>query len=721
MLLPGIVVSAAEAANRATIDVLMVFDRSSQKSLREDGGRFGISLQPMSPEQAAELAITQLNQVMVASGIGDKVYFRNAGIHLSNYTTVTQMDGEDPRFGDDDIQAMRKGKVQGLNEAREKNKADLVVMFTAYPLSGGNAVIGGALPIELTNLYLSQDNINERKAVVGPAEGFAAVFHETTIRRHDSTFSHEVCHLLGAGHSDSQLAQCGPQAELDAAGTYTSDDTYASLMSYKDRIDISGAPTPRFSRQLDILSHPGTVELKSGKYKLGDADYHNNAAVCLRHASAVASYRQSGNEKAVNDNLREALPMPRLLPFKEKFRHLLRGHFFWDINSGLLPIKVLISNGVPRSQITPSLIQKTQQELLENREQLLNLLVAEPTNDYCTEYIAPEFLANGLEGICYSCTMGTTSAATRENGEPQLPGGCGNTVWYKVTTPEAGNLEVGIRKAGTTPNFEPVLGIFRGKQVGRLKPVPHQNVQSSTSTAFLKCIEANVDKGEELYIAVDSRSSGRNWFNLVVCHRMGAYTGPPIAPPSEEEAEEPQPPNGGGNWDVLDTLLLLLCFLMLVCCIVMGYMLWQEKQKINSPITGNGFKMPILPPAPTPAAAPQPAQHAHLSIVGTLSDGRNKSFSIDVNDIAAHHNFYIGSASPQSHFVIPDATISRRHAVLKLRKDGHGFMLLMGDAGSTNGTYIEGRRVSNGDCIKVRQNMRVQLGNCHFTISYHSK
>ena len=43
-------------------------------------------------------------------------------------------------------------------------------------------------------------------------------------------------------------------------------------------------------------------------------------------------------------------------------------------------------------------------------------------------------------------------------------------------------------------------------------------------------------------------------------------------------------------------------------------------------------------------------------------------------------------------------------------------MLLMGDAGSSNGTCIDGVWLKEDECVKIKWGQVIQMGNCSFRI-----
>ena len=106
-----------------------------------------------------------------------------------------------------------------------------------------------------------------------------------------------------------------------------------------------------------------------------------------------------------------------------------------------------------------------------------------------------------------------------------------------------------------------------------------------------------------------------------------------------------------------------------------------------------------------PEPAPEPAQTQRFVLE---SDGEG---------IAATAFLVAGAArvgrSPQCDIVLPDPSVSRSHALL----DVHGGKLFVQDAGSTNGTFVNGERVESralkaGDTVAFgKTSMRVSLAS----------
>lgn len=746
---------------------MMVFDTTARQNIREAVNLKGTTSAPMTEEQTAELAINQLNRILVDSGIGDKVKFRNAGIVRSSYKTTRLTNGEDPKDKPDDLTAMRSGLVEGLEKAREESKADLVIMFTYYPVTGAH-IAGSALPIELNSLYIPTGRYESIYQACGNKEGFATTFNVLSIRAGNDTFSHEICHLLGAGHSDTQFMQCGPQSEMDAAGCYPYNEELATLMSYEGRQDpTTDNLQKKRSFRVPILSNPSTKEFEGGKGSItfGDENYHNNAAVVVRHASAVAAFRVSGREKAINDSPDEAIALPALVPFSEKFRRLMSGIFYSDLENGTL-VELFAHYIAEEKGIDPSAIDRKAlfQHLWENREKLFQeFCEIEPKRE---ESIGKEFLRHNPAENFISCTLGTTVGGSKESGEPAPDGGMGNIVWYKVTIPCDGDLEVAVRRAITTPGFQPVLGVYYGSQKSKLKQIEHSEAQVTADGAFIKSISVNVPGNTPLYIAVDSaQGSQPGNFCLMARHIKGTYNGKPLTEGDSDEdkgKEEDEDKEKGEDedkgkgededkekgedknkekeveqartepeWDSLDMTLLALCILMFLSCTVMGYLLWLQSLKTRQLTPKSAFDEDNNQPG---TVGRERAQERKTEVVeikdyppnepgfvlnlrGTLSNGTAVDYNINLKDVKSIRNYYIGRDAKASHFVINDPTISSRHAVLKVRTDEKGELLLLGDAGSKNGTWVNGRRLCNTECAKVKLGQTVQLGRCTFSVS----
>src|SRR5262245_17892535 len=121
----------------------------------------------------------------------------------------------------------------------------------------------------------------------------------------------------------------------------------------------------------------------------------------------------------------------------------------------------------------------------------------------------------------------------------------------------------------------------------------------------------------------------------------------------------------------------------------------------------------------TDFAAPPPGL---MTEVGTGGPARMEStaslslivFAVRRNGHSAGHLITVGRA-PDNDVVVPDASISRFHAYVKEGADGQW---LIQDAGSTNGTHVNGNAVprqGSGSPIALKTGDDVRLGQVELT------
>ena len=68
--------------------------------------------------------------------------------------------------------------------------------------------------------------------------------------------------------------------------------------------------------------------------------------------------------------------------------------------------------------------------------------------------------------------------------------------------------------------------------------------------------------------------------------------------------------------------------------------------------------------------------------------------------------------SPEREFCVDHSTVSKRHAVLIYDADRNSYRL--GDAGSTNGTFLNGQSVEAGRPVYIKDGSVVTFGDCDF-------
>jgi adenylate cyclase len=102
---------------------------------------------------------------------------------------------------------------------------------------------------------------------------------------------------------------------------------------------------------------------------------------------------------------------------------------------------------------------------------------------------------------------------------------------------------------------------------------------------------------------------------------------------------------------------------------------------------------PIADPLPTPK--PAAIRGAHLS--GHLPDGKWAQFPLGARTTLGRH--------PENNIRLSDREVSKEHAAIE--RNGAAFVLR--DLGSSNGTFVNGRRVRE---LKLREGDELGLGNC---------
>ncbi len=68
--------------------------------------------------------------------------------------------------------------------------------------------------------------------------------------------------------------------------------------------------------------------------------------------------------------------------------------------------------------------------------------------------------------------------------------------------------------------------------------------------------------------------------------------------------------------------------------------------------------------------------------------------------------------SEERDLYIDHSTVSKRHAFLLYDPDSQAYKL--GDAGSTNGTYLNGQRVESGEPVFLRDGNVISFGDCDY-------
>ena len=427
------------AIKRANIDVLVVFDTSAREYIIDRKRNKGDT----TLKGKSETAIEEINQVIRESGLGDFINFRTCGIFELDYTTQAGDSGYELAK---DLNAIRHTNAPGgrlvyypkatpstpneaqqtlqvsdevrethpnLQAAMEKSGADLAIMFVWNKLSPQQPCILGVAGCYNMGALTSDKEEPSRHAV----------FNIETLNTASATFSHEVCHLLGAGHADMLYFNPGPQSETDAAAAlcYTDDGkAHTSLMGYVSEYDtrkkVLKEAYYKDATIHKILSGPEPFKFNKTELELGNTDKENNTAVVLRHASVVSLYHYKGDEVAINDDFAAALPLPPLTSWKDKKLRILQAKAL-----SLLLEYLQEKHGAETAAKL--------REYWKKRNEIINEIIKEKSLE--SKYISPALPAADEQGrVRLACIIGTTTGAKSEakEGEPRLKNGCGNTV-----------------------------------------------------------------------------------------------------------------------------------------------------------------------------------------------------------------------------------------------------------------------------------------------------
>lgn len=99
--------------------------------------------------------------------------------------------------------------------------------------------------------------------------------------------------------------------------------------------------------------------------------------------------------------------------------------------------------------------------------------------------------------------------------------------------------------------------------------------------------------------------------------------------------------------------------------------------------------------------------------IETIEIDTTASFSLDGKDIVKNLHFISGDRlsigrTKENELAINDASISKFHASMVLGTDGR---YSLADTGSTNGTFVNGERISYGRSVRLRSSDVIRFGN----------
>lgn len=560
-------VFAAEEATQ--IDLLLLFDSTAARAVKKAH---------QSTETVAYAAMAQLNEVLANSQTPEgtpllqKVRFGLAGYETLNYTGKSKAQDDDGISADLEYLTTSE-KIENL---RDKHHADLVILLVGYSIEHGGT-LGAARALSMINAVTSsQDKVEINN------NNFAAIFSVYCVLQTNTTFPHEVSHLLMCGHSDTQLYQTGPQLQPDSRGfMLRADDGWplaASLMTYNSgfsehegslsyveqgnkkkgknnlgycmHFPANGEPQHgKFDlNRIRALSGPYTIKTKIAEKNVtipcGD-EQHNNVRNVLQFAPYVASYRLSGREVLGNDAFHTASDMGLVYtnphePVVRSVQMLRRINLVEKMYSDL---EVVVTALVNKDwNIINQFVNLVQSRLTE----IKNIKSPEDYDDAERTIFTKNDLARAIRGKWY-WIWGNNHTATREVGEPVVhPQAVGKTVWYRFEPEEDGIAYYNIRKSYTSGKV--VAAAFEGENVDALTPAEEHSFRDESELSgddagyYYGSGSCYVRKGRPLYLAVDSIGEEGAFFNILF--RVEAKELPPLPQPAEPEPEtttEPGP------------------------------------------------------------------------------------------------------------------------------------------------------------------------------------
>lgn len=189
-----------------------------------------------------------------------------------------------------------------LARLREEHRADLVLDMTVLEDENvaGRAFTGGMISEFLSgsmkqpseDCYLTEIDV-QKSHHIELGQNWVAV--------------HELSHLLGCGHSDTQNTEPWRGMYAFSAGAVDTEHSASTLMTYESRQEHSY--TGGTFQELPILSHAGTWEYCGVQYNIGSAREDNRRTFQMM-LPVVAGYRDGSPTAVYNDTPQHAFMLP---------------------------------------------------------------------------------------------------------------------------------------------------------------------------------------------------------------------------------------------------------------------------------------------------------------------------------------------------------------------------------------------------------------------------
>ena len=255
---PGSPRIARSISGKANIDILVAYDYAAAEWVEDNGGMTNF----------ATLAVQKMNSALANTGLGDKFAFRLVDVMKVKTNAGNSVNAALPNLH------AGSGAYAAVKSRRDAVGADIVTLL----IDSDSSTTG-------VGYSLSDEDI----------AGFSEwAYNVCAIRAVASShvMSHEVGHNMGAGHSDIQAADPGPQLYDYSSGYYfTAGETpYHTIMAY----DSDGYSTTYY-RETPYYSSP------SYKYEgvaVGDAKHDNTRTLAQTYAT-VSEFRAEGGHGGI--------------------------------------------------------------------------------------------------------------------------------------------------------------------------------------------------------------------------------------------------------------------------------------------------------------------------------------------------------------------------------------------------------------------------------------
>ena len=151
-----------------------------------------------------------------------------------------------------------------------------------------------------------------------------------------------------------------------------------------------------------------------------------------------------------------------------------------------------------------------------------------------------------------------------------------------------------------------------------------------------------------------------------------------------------------------------------------GFGKFAEKPEDETEVHITLANIPAGSEGPVPAAEPPGSPEetvdeapAPICAVSFAAGGRKRRKELD---FGIQKRFSVGRGGSND-IVIDDQSVSKSHAAIALTREGK---LVVADTGSTNGTFVGGRRIAYGKTVEIAQGSELKFGDVRLEIEFES-